>query len=270
MTRLINILTGYKSFDNYKIWRHWEIFITSLKRRSTSLSSQLLTFWKIVVVAPISKHYWQRPITQITNQADVDILKDFKNASTHHVSFVFSWMVWKIEPTPVNYLGKKKKKKKKHKKKKKKKSCFYCNMSGKNGSVGRDFFYLFILFYFFYPNNWNAYIGCHYASPAYLFLKIWKKKFTVGVLERVGRVTVNTTLNLTHVDHKIAVLILMASHWSSQYPVILLVDFHFIFIDYVTIMTANSYRALEAFSITIRSSSIDIVKKWRHIFKIKY
>ena len=36
----------YKSFDNCMICGHWEKFITSMKRPSTALSGQLLTFWK--------------------------------------------------------------------------------------------------------------------------------------------------------------------------------------------------------------------------------
>ena len=37
----------YKGFDNYIIWGHCETFITSMKRPSTTLSSQLLCFWKL-------------------------------------------------------------------------------------------------------------------------------------------------------------------------------------------------------------------------------
>ena len=41
-----------------------------------------------------------------------------------------------------------------------KKRCVYCNMSGKKW-IGRSGFN-----FFFNRNNWNAHIGCYYASPA--------------------------------------------------------------------------------------------------------
>ena len=58
---------------------------------------------------------------------------------------------------------------------------------------------------------------------------------------------------------QIAVLILMTSHWSSQNPMQFMISI-WIYIDYVPFMIAKSYHAFEAFSITIRSCSIDIVK----------